>query len=178
MKSKLNRHRMLSQVSPYKLKTLFLTINTPSYPSRTRVPCPSVHPPLLNHRNQLLHGLTNNNNWFSNYTTNSVTSGRWSPNIFTPSFFFNNFSEKSDNSVKNHFYSRLRKSLRKLNKIILAEFKKQRLYKELKPNVIYKVIEGTELKHKKLQGNEVTPQDCLNEDENNIELCFGSFVFM
>lgn len=54
----------------------------------------------------------------------------------------------------------------------MAEFKKQRLYKELKPNVIYKVIEGTELKHKKLQGNEVTPQDCLNEDENNIELCF------
>ncbi len=31
---------------------------------------------------------------------------------------------RTDNSVKNHFYSRLRKGLRKLNKIISYKYKK------------------------------------------------------
>ena len=47
-------------------------------------------------------------------------------------------SYRSDNSVKNHFYSMLRKSLRKINKVIQDEFCKY--YKELKPNVLYRVV--------------------------------------
>lgn len=31
---------------------------------------------------------------------------------------------KSDNRVKNHFYSLLRKALRKMNKVVLQEFRK------------------------------------------------------
>ena len=44
--------------------------------------------------------------------------------------------------MKNYFYSKLRKSMRKLNKIIAKKMKKE--FKELKIGVIYKIIEGFE----------------------------------
>ncbi len=49
---------------------------------------------------------------------------------------------RTDNIVKNHFYSKLRKSMRKLNKIISKNFKRE--FKELKIGVIYKIVEGFE----------------------------------
>ena len=49
---------------------------------------------------------------------------------------------RTDNIVKNHFYSKLRKSVRRLNKIIQKNFKKE--FKELNIKMIYKIIEGFE----------------------------------
>jgi hypothetical protein len=43
-------------------------------------------------------------------------------------------------------YSKLRKALRKINKIIKEKFKKE--FKEIKQNLIYKIIEGAEDKFK------------------------------
>lgn len=45
---------------------------------------------------------------------------------------------RSDNCVKNHFYSRLRKSLRKLNKVIVEQFCKD--YRQIKIDLLYKII--------------------------------------
>lgn len=47
---------------------------------------------------------------------------------------------RTDNIVKNHFYSKLRKSMRRMNKIINKNFKKE--FKELNIKIIYKVIEA------------------------------------
>ena len=49
---------------------------------------------------------------------------------------------RTDNCVKNHFYSRLRKSLRKVNGAIQATMKK--MYRPLQMNTIYKIVEATE----------------------------------
>lgn len=49
---------------------------------------------------------------------------------------------RTDNCVKNHFYSKLRKSIRKLNKVISKKLKKQA--KEIRPTVLYKIIEATD----------------------------------
>jgi len=46
---------------------------------------------------------------------------------------------RSDNCVKNHFYSLLRKALRKMNKVVMQEFRKE--LKEIKPNVLYRIVE-------------------------------------
>jgi fatty-acid desaturase len=48
----------------------------------------------------------------------------------------------TDNSVKNHFYSRLRKGLKKANQILQAA--DGRLGKEFKPNVLYRIVEVAE----------------------------------
>jgi myb proto-oncogene protein len=48
---------------------------------------------------------------------------------------------RTDNSVKNHFFSRLRKSLRKLNKVIQDKYKKE--IREIKIKVLYKIIEAS-----------------------------------
>lgn len=58
----------------------------------------------------------------------------------------NNFLVRTDNSVKNHFYSRMRKAIRKLNKTIYQNFKKD--YKEIKMPVLYKIVEATDEKFK------------------------------
>ena len=49
---------------------------------------------------------------------------------------------RTDNCVKNHFYSKLRKALRKLNKAIHSHFKKE--YREIRMTVLYKIIEATD----------------------------------
>lgn len=49
---------------------------------------------------------------------------------------------RTDNCVKNHFYSNFRKALRKLNKVISENFKAQ--IKEIRPIVLYKIIEATD----------------------------------
>jgi hypothetical protein len=41
--------------------------------------------------------------------------------------------------VKNHFYSKLRRALRKINKVIQTSYKKE--IKEFKPNVLYRIVE-------------------------------------
>jgi len=46
------------------------------------------------------------------------------------------------NGVKNHFFAKLRKSIRRINKIIQERFKKK--LKELKLNVLYKIVEASE----------------------------------
>ena len=53
---------------------------------------------------------------------------------------------RTDNCVKNHFYSKLRKSLRKLNKIIHDHFRKE--FKEIKTTALYKIVEANEERHK------------------------------
>lgn len=55
--------------------------------------------------------------------------------VLPPSF-------RTDNTVKNHFYSRLRKSLRRLNKVISEKYKKS--MREIRPQVLYKIIEASE----------------------------------
>jgi myb proto-oncogene protein len=55
-------------------------------------------------------------------------------------------TNRSDNSIKNHFYSRLRKSLRRINRLIQQSFKKQ--LREIQIKVLYKVIEASEEKFK------------------------------
>ena len=68
----------------------------------------------------------------------------------------NNFTEvarkvhllgsRTDNCVKNHFYSKLRKAIRKLNKAIHDFFKKE--FKEIKITILYKLIEAADEKFK------------------------------
>ena len=53
---------------------------------------------------------------------------------------------RTDNCVKNHFYSRMRKAIRKLNKTIHHNFKKD--YREIKMPVLYKIVEATDEKFK------------------------------
>jgi hypothetical protein len=48
---------------------------------------------------------------------------------------------RSDNCVKNHFYSKLRKSVRKLNKLINDFFREE--YKPIKESVLSRVIKTT-----------------------------------
>jgi hypothetical protein len=45
---------------------------------------------------------------------------------------------RTDNFVKNHFYSKLRKALRHLNKIIKLNYRRE--FKEIKIGTIYKII--------------------------------------
>lgn len=49
---------------------------------------------------------------------------------------------RTDNCVKNHFYSKLRKALRKLNKVIHTHFRKE--FREVRMTVLYKIIEATD----------------------------------
>ena len=49
---------------------------------------------------------------------------------------------RTDNGVKNHFFAKLRKSMRRINKIIQERFKKK--LTELKLNVLYKLVEASE----------------------------------
>lgn len=49
---------------------------------------------------------------------------------------------RNDNCVKNHFYSKLRKSLRTINKIAKNHLKKDA--KEISDVVIYKLTEATD----------------------------------
>jgi uncharacterized protein with NRDE domain len=53
---------------------------------------------------------------------------------------------RTDNSVKNHFFSKLRKSLRRLNKIINEEFKRE--IREIQTKVLYKILEACDEKFK------------------------------
>lgn len=46
--------------------------------------------------------------------------------------------DRSDNCVKNHFYSKLRKSLRSINKKIHKMMRKE--YREIKTAILYKII--------------------------------------
>lgn len=57
----------------------------------------------------------------------------------------------TDNCVKNHFYSKLRKSLRSLNKKIHKFLKKE--YKEIKTSSLYKVIETLENRNRQSSPN-------------------------
>ena len=68
------------------------------------------------------------------------TNGLLQPIIFQEGIKINNI--RTDNCVKNHLYSKLRKSLRTLNKIVRTSFKKQ--LKEISTTVLYKLTEATE----------------------------------
>lgn len=48
--------------------------------------------------------------------------------------------------MKNHFYSKMRKAIRKLSKVVQIHFRKQ--IKEIKLNVLYKIVEATDEKFK------------------------------
>ena len=53
---------------------------------------------------------------------------------------------RTDNCVKNHFYSKLRKAIRKLNKTIHDHFRRE--FKEIKITILYKIIEAADEKFK------------------------------
>lgn len=48
---------------------------------------------------------------------------------------------RSDNCIKNHFYSRLRKGLKKMNLDVEQNIGKR--FKEIKFNVLFKIIEAS-----------------------------------
>lgn len=52
------------------------------------------------------------------------------------------FLPSTDNAVKNHFYCRLRKGLKKINTALLAS--QGKLGKEFKPNILYRIVEVAE----------------------------------
>ena len=49
---------------------------------------------------------------------------------------------KTDNCVKNHFYSKLRKILRHLNSAIHTHFRRQ--FREINIAIVYKIVEACE----------------------------------
>ena len=49
---------------------------------------------------------------------------------------------RTDNGVKNHFFAKLRKAMRRINKIIQEKFRRQ--LREIKLNVLYKIVEASE----------------------------------
>jgi hypothetical protein len=53
--------------------------------------------------------------------------------------------------VKNHFYSLLRRALRKLNFVINREFPKE--MKEFKPAILYRIVEVADEKNKETAPN-------------------------
>ena len=53
---------------------------------------------------------------------------------------------RSDNSVKNRFYSRLRRSLRKMNEAGEAGSRKE--LRQIKPSLLYRVVEVSEERFK------------------------------
>ena len=55
---------------------------------------------------------------------------------------------KTDNCVKNHFFSKLRKSVRKLNRVIHEHFRSQ--FREIRLLLVNKLIEATDEKFKAL----------------------------
>lgn len=57
-------------------------------------------------------------------------------------------SGRTDNAVKNHFYSRLRKALKRLNRVIAGLARRE--LKEVKPNVLYRIVEVAEEKFKEI----------------------------
>jgi len=57
------------------------------------------------------------------------------------------FDSRTDNHVKNHFHSKLRKAIRKLNKEIKINFKKT--VKPFKLSIIYKIVEASDFRFSK-----------------------------
>lgn len=51
-------------------------------------------------------------------------------------------TRRADNFIKNHFYSKLRKVLRKLNSIVHAYFRRE--FREISISIVYKIVEGCE----------------------------------
>jgi hypothetical protein len=49
---------------------------------------------------------------------------------------------RTDNSVKNHFFAKLRKAMRRMNRRVADTRSKQ--LKEVKLNLLYKIIEASE----------------------------------
>ncbi|XP_031472907.1 uncharacterized protein LOC116245566 [Nymphaea colorata] len=54
--------------------------------------------------------------------------------------------ERSDNCIKNHFYSKLRKILRKLNTVIHSHLRRE--YRQINIGTLYKIVEATEERFK------------------------------
>lgn len=49
---------------------------------------------------------------------------------------------RTDNSVKNHFFAKLRKAMRRINRRVAET--RSKLLKEVKLNLLYKIIEASE----------------------------------
>ena len=58
----------------------------------------------------------------------------------------NTILERNDNAIKNHFYSKLRRILRKLNTVIQANLKKE--FRPINIATLYKIVEATEERFK------------------------------
>lgn len=71
---------------------------------------------------------------------------------------------RSDNCVKNHFYSKLRKSVRKLNKLINDYFREE--YKPIKESALSRIVKTTESKFK----------NSTKIDEELADFCNGTFT--
>jgi hypothetical protein len=53
---------------------------------------------------------------------------------------------KGDNCIKNHFYSKLRKIVRKLNTVIHGHLRRE--YRQINISTLYKIVEATEERFK------------------------------
>lgn len=71
---------------------------------------------------------------------------------------------RSDNAVKNHYHSKLRKALRKINCLLASCFKNE--FKPLKNNIISKVLQTAE--------NYKSQQDI--EEAPHSKLCYSIFI--
>ena len=69
-----------------------------------------------------LNGPINKKICYITYITNSETNGELQDSKSWEGIYF--YLCRSDNEVKNHLYSKLRKGLRKVNKIIKENYKK------------------------------------------------------
>jgi hypothetical protein len=67
---------------------------------------------------------------------------------------------RSDNAVKNHYHSKLRKALRKINCLLSSHFKNE--FKSLKNNIISKVLQTAE--------NYLAQPD--SQEPTNSKLCY------
>lgn len=85
-------------------------------------------------------GRNNKKNWCTNFMTKLEINGPWSLKKWKEGKSRNYW--RTDNCVKNHFYSNLRKAIRKLNKAISDNFRSE--IKEIRPIVLYKIIEATD----------------------------------
>jgi len=85
------------------------------------------------------------------------------------------FLLRSDNCVKNHFYSKLRKAVRRLNKLIHDCFPTQ--HKFIRESVLSKIIKTTESKFKNNTKIDEELADFCNSTILNIQISkTGSFA--
>lgn len=75
---------------------------------------------------------------------------KWAMIAKTISENHNSGAARNDNFIKNHFFSKMRKALRRINKEILVHFGKS--IKPIRESIIFKIMEITDERFKKESG--------------------------